>query len=70
LISEATGPDNVIEAISAPAAAAPVFAVQWHPEWRPEDRPHDQAFFAYLGESARAAMEGRMTRTPAGPTLA
>jgi putative glutamine amidotransferase len=57
LVVEATGPDGVIEAISGKATASPVFAVQWHPEWQPDGRPHDQAFFAYLGDSARAARE-------------
>jgi putative glutamine amidotransferase len=57
LVAEATGPDGVIEAISAEATAAPVFAVQWHPEWRPEGRAHNQAFFAYLGDAARAVGE-------------
>lgn len=54
LIVNATGPDGVIEAISAGHTPAPVFAVQWHPEWRPEQRPHDIAFWHYLGEAARA----------------
>lgn len=57
LVAEATGPGGVIEAISATTTAAPVFAVQWHPEWQPEGRAHDQAFFAYLGNAARAASE-------------
>ena len=46
--------EGVVEAISATGTAAPVFAVQWHPEWRPEGRPHDLAFWNYLGEAARA----------------
>lgn len=54
LVVNATGPDGVIEAISALDTAAPVFAVQWHPEWRPEGRPHDLAFWNYLGEAARS----------------
>ena len=54
LVANATGPDGVIEAVSTLKTAAPVFAVQWHPEWRPEGRPHDMAFWNYLGEAARA----------------
>lgn len=54
LIVNATGPDGVIEAISASHTPAPVFAVQWHPEWRPGDRRHDMAFWHYLGEAARS----------------
>ncbi|HWA20434.1 MAG TPA: gamma-glutamyl-gamma-aminobutyrate hydrolase family protein [Devosia sp.] len=59
LRADATGPDGVIEAISSEGSAAPVFAVQWHPEWRTAERPADQAFFACLGEAARAAAEAR-----------
>lgn len=54
LAVNATGPDGVIEAVSATGTTAPVFAVQWHPEWRPEGRAHDLAFWNYLGEAARA----------------
>jgi len=54
LAVNATGPEGVIEAISATGTTAPVFAVQWHPEWRPEGRAHDLAFWNYLGEAARA----------------
>jgi len=54
LAVNATGPGGIIEAIAATLTAAPVFAVQWHPEWRPESRPHDLAFWHYLGEAARA----------------
>ena len=53
LAVNATSPDGVIEAVSSTDTAAPVFAVQWHPEWRPENRPHDLAFLRYLGEAAR-----------------
>lgn len=54
LAVDATGPDGVIEAISAPATSAPVFAVQWHPEWQPVTRPHDLEFWNFLGEAARS----------------
>lgn len=53
LVVNATGPDGIIEAVSATHTPAPVFAVQWHPEWRPEARAHDLAFWHYLGEAAR-----------------
>ena len=55
LVANATGPHEVIEAVSATGTPAPVFAVQWHPEWRPENRPHDLAFWHYLGEAARSS---------------
>lgn len=54
LVVSATGPDGVIEAVSAAHTPAPVYAVQWHPEWRPAGRPHDMAFWRYLGEVARS----------------
>lgn len=54
LISNATSPDGVIEAVWASDTSAPVFAVQWHPEWRPDERAHDVAFWNYLGEAARS----------------
>lgn len=55
LVVNAKGPGGVIEAISATGTAAPVFAVQWHPEWQPDGRHHDLAFWHYLGEAARAS---------------
>jgi putative glutamine amidotransferase len=55
LVTNATGPEGVIEAVAATTTPAPVFAVQWHPEWRPDSRPHDLAFWHYLGEAARAS---------------
>jgi len=54
LVINATGPNGVIEAVAAQETAAPVFAVQWHPEWQPAGRLHDLAFWHYLGEAARA----------------
>lgn len=47
--------DGGIEAIYATATAAPVVAVQWHPEWRPAERLHDLALWAYLGKLARGS---------------
>lgn len=46
--------DGVVEAVSSSAGAAPILAVQWHPEWRPEGRSHDLAFWAEMGKIARA----------------
>jgi putative glutamine amidotransferase len=53
LMVNATGPDQIIEAIASTATVAPVFAVQWHPEWRPQERPHDLAFWQFVGRVAR-----------------
>lgn len=53
LVVNATGPGNVIEAIASTDTAAPVLAVQWHPEWRPHERPHDLAFWRLVGQLAR-----------------
>lgn len=53
---EARSADGVVEALSARNSAAPVLAVQWHPEWQPDGRHHDLAFWRYVGRAARAAM--------------
>lgn len=49
LAVEATAPDGIVEAFSAPG----VLAVQWHPEWRTADDPDAQALFRRFGELAR-----------------
>lgn len=49
LTIEATAPDGLVEAVSAPG----VLAVQWHPEWRTADDPDSQAFFRLLGRLIR-----------------
>lgn len=54
LVANATTPEASIAAISAPHMAAPVFAVNWHPEWQADEAPHDKAFWRFLGETARA----------------
>lgn len=46
---EATAPDGVVEAFSAPG----VLAVQWHPEWETENEPDSQALFAAFGAMLR-----------------
>ena len=53
LVVDASGPDEIIEAISTTDTRAPVLAVQWHPEWRPQERPHDLAFWRFVGQAAR-----------------
>ncbi|MGR4866799.1 gamma-glutamyl-gamma-aminobutyrate hydrolase family protein, partial [Caulobacter sp. LARHSG274] len=53
LAVEARAPDGVVEAVSATVNAAPVLAVQWHPEWRPERNPQSQAFFRLFGRALR-----------------
>ena len=49
LLIEATAPDGVVEAFSAPG----VLAVQWHPEWETENEPDSQALFAAFGAMLR-----------------
>jgi putative glutamine amidotransferase len=53
LLVEARAPDGVVEAFSATVNAAPVLAVQWHPEWRTERNPQSQAFFQLFGRALR-----------------
>ncbi len=50
---EATAPDGLVEAYSAKIGAAPVLAVQWHPEWHPEGNADSRAFFQLLGRILR-----------------
>lgn len=52
---EARAPDGLVEAYSAKIGAAPVLAVQWHPEWKTEANPESQAFFRLLGQVMRGA---------------
>jgi putative glutamine amidotransferase len=58
---EAWSEDDVVEAFSATVNAAPVLAVQWHPEWRTELNPQSQAFFQLFGR----ALRGEGLRPPA-----
>jgi putative glutamine amidotransferase len=53
LVVNARAGDGVVEAVSSTGTAAPILAVQWHPEWRPEGRAHDLAFWRNVGEIAR-----------------
>jgi putative glutamine amidotransferase len=52
---EARAPDGLVEAYSAKIGAAPVLAVQWHPEWETDANPESQAFFRLLGQVMRGA---------------
>jgi putative glutamine amidotransferase len=48
---EATAPDGLIEAVSAPAQKT--LAVQWHPEWDAARNAHSRQFFALFGKAVR-----------------
>jgi putative glutamine amidotransferase len=50
---EARADDGVVEAFSARVNAAPVLAVQWHPEWRTGENPQSQVFFNVFGRALR-----------------
>jgi putative glutamine amidotransferase len=50
---EAQADDGVVEAFSARVNAAPVLAVQWHPEWRTGANPQSQVFFNVFGRALR-----------------
>lgn len=50
---EATAADGTIEAVSLPAAAGFVLAVQWHPEWPDPNGPISRPLFAAFGDAAR-----------------
>ena len=53
LAVEARAPDGLVEAFSTKIGAAPVIAVQWHPEWNTQANPDSQAFFRLLGRVLR-----------------
>jgi putative glutamine amidotransferase len=54
---EAVAPDGMVEAVSARIGAAPVLAVQWHPEWLASsdapDAADSAAYFQILGRALR-----------------
>lgn len=50
---EARAPDGVVEAFSGPIDAAPLIAVQWHPEWGTDNDDMSRRFFALLGRALR-----------------
>lgn len=51
LTVEAVSEDGLIEAVGADAA--PLLAVQWHPEWSADDDPVSARFFQLLGAATR-----------------
>lgn len=55
LAAEAVAPDGVVEAVRATDVAAPVLAVQWHPEQDPDIDRFSAAYFRLLGACLRGA---------------
>lgn len=53
LTIEAQAPDGLVEAVSATINAAPVLAVQWHPEWDADTNPESATFFHILARALR-----------------
>jgi carbamoyl-phosphate synthase small subunit len=53
LAVEAVAPDGMVEAVSARIGAAPVLAVQWHPEWTADTDGDAATFFHILGRALR-----------------
>ena len=53
LAVEAVAPDGMVEAVSARIGAAPVLAVQWHPEWSADTDGDAATFFHILGRALR-----------------
>ncbi len=56
---EATAPDGLIEAISAPAARSFALAVQWHPEWRVMENPFYLSLFSAFAAACRRRLRDR-----------
>lgn len=57
LAVEAVAPDGMVEAVSARIGAAPVLAVQWHPEWTADSDADAATFFQILGRALRGHSE-------------
>ncbi|WP_353217937.1 gamma-glutamyl-gamma-aminobutyrate hydrolase family protein [Sandarakinorhabdus sp.] len=53
LAVEAVAPDGMVEAVSGRIGAAPVLAVQWHPEWAADSDADSALFFQLLGRALR-----------------
>ena len=53
LVTEATAPDGVIEAVSAEVNGAMILGVQWHPEWETDKDAASIGFFQLLGRALR-----------------
>jgi putative glutamine amidotransferase len=61
---EAVSDDDIIEAVSLPAAKGFVLGVQWHPEHQvPEQWPLSKVMFDAFGEACRAHAASRQGRT-------
>lgn len=54
LHAEATAPDGLVEAFTAPDAPGFNLAVQWHPEWRATENPVSVSLFKAFGDACRA----------------
>jgi len=63
LVAEAVAPDGLIEAISLEVCAAPILAVQWHPEWFHATDPHSRALFGAFGMFCRESQISRANCT-------
>ena len=51
---EATAPDGIIEAFTAPQSNSFALAVQWHPEWKFWNDKFSTALFAAFGQALRS----------------
>jgi putative glutamine amidotransferase len=59
LVTEATAPDGLIEAVSVKGARAFALGVQWHPEWKHADDALSTAIFQAFGAACRDRMRIR-----------
>ncbi|MFD1747315.1 gamma-glutamyl-gamma-aminobutyrate hydrolase family protein [Rhizobium helianthi] len=60
LAVDAYSTDGVIEAVSLPAAAGFVAAVQWHPEWFHNEDGVSSSIFRRFGAACRSYQQGKM----------
>jgi putative glutamine amidotransferase len=60
LAVEATAPDGLVEAVSAPGHDGFLFGVQWHPEWAWRSNAASVALFRAFGEAARLRCSARV----------
>lgn len=63
---EATAPDGVIEAVSAPGAGGFNLGVQWHPEWQARENPVSMTLLAAFGTACRAYRSKRTSQARSG----
>ena len=56
---EATAPDGLIEAFTAPAAKGFNLCLQWHPEWQAADNPVSMKIFDAFGAAVRQYSQQR-----------